>query len=198
MSILCYGDSLTAGFCEGGLKFVPYSEMLPLPATAFGLSGWTAQQMRDNLETAVCRDEVGHVSPGLSVALAEDQYDVVVLLAGTNDLGGVGSSQSQMERVVDNVWALHQTCHAAGAKTICVSIPGSGWQATTPIARAACRHINELLRARVSRHRTHAKYVDFPIMYGMGPMWGADGLHLTEDGYRALGTLLGPHVERLV
>jgi|APGre2960657444_1045066.scaffolds.fasta_scaffold00435_5 lysophospholipase L1-like esterase len=64
--VLCFGDSLTAGFWAGGSRFHPYAQNLSAllggcTVDVIDNSGWTAKQMRDSLDA-----EVGHDSVGLS------------------------------------------------------------------------------------------------------------------------------------
>jgi len=91
--ILCYGDSLTAGFCHGGHKFAPYAIFLKdklqssnngcdFEVDYYGFSGWTTKQLLDNAHNQNLRDFVGMSGPGLAVALKEKLYDLVILMAG--------------------------------------------------------------------------------------------------------------------
>ena len=54
--ILCYGDSLTAGFCARGQKFEPYAKTLKKELESLGtivemdhhgFSGWTTEELLD-------------------------------------------------------------------------------------------------------------------------------------------------------
>ena len=92
--VLCYGDSLTAGFCCGGYKFVPYANFLKdklqaLGGTSnveidhYGFSGWTTKQLLDNAHKDNLTDFVGKSGPGIAVALSQSHYDLVILMAGT-------------------------------------------------------------------------------------------------------------------
>ena len=91
--ILCYGDSLTAGFCCGGYKFAPYAAFLKdklqssnhgceFEIDHYGFSGWTTKQLLDGAHSQNLRDFVGMSGPGLAVALKEKLYDLVILMAG--------------------------------------------------------------------------------------------------------------------
>ena len=84
--IQCYGDSLTAGLTE--YEFHPYSislqeELIKLGVNAevlsTGLSGWTSDQLAESIHSP---------SYGLASILNTQQFDLVISLAGTNDLGG--------------------------------------------------------------------------------------------------------------
>ena len=91
--ILCYGDSLTAGFCCGGFKFAPYPVFLKekldtlnssclFEVNHFGFCGWTTKQLLDNAHNKNLKDFVGMSGPGLAIALKEKHYDLLVLMAG--------------------------------------------------------------------------------------------------------------------
>ena len=94
--ILCYGDSLTAGFCCGGLKFTPYATFLKdklksmntdceYEVDFYGFSGWTTTQLLDNAHNHNLKDFVGMTGPGLAVALKEKHYNLLILMAGRSE-----------------------------------------------------------------------------------------------------------------
>ena len=91
--ILCYGDSLTAGFCCGGYKFAPYAtflkerlesmnQNLKIEIDSYGFSGWTTEQLLENAYNSHLKDFVGNTGPGIAVALKEKHYNLVILMAG--------------------------------------------------------------------------------------------------------------------
>ena len=91
--ILCYGDSLTAGFCCGGFKFTPYAKFLKEQLESmnkeyeyqidfYGFSGWTTKQLLDNAHNPHLKDFVGKTGPGIALALKEKHYNLVLLMAG--------------------------------------------------------------------------------------------------------------------
>jgi len=80
LRVLCYGDSLTAGFVIGSPYTGDYFPWAPVLAAALraspgtahapevvhaGLSGWTTQQMVDSLDAPACEDVCLVASPGL-------------------------------------------------------------------------------------------------------------------------------------
>merc|ERR1719327_192047 len=96
LRVLCYGDSLTAGFYAGGRKFSPYGAALEEAMTAqgldaevqiMGLSGHQGSQMVAELEAPVtAADITGRRGKGLGHILDEEgPFDLVILMAGTND-----------------------------------------------------------------------------------------------------------------
>merc|ERR1719456_588140 len=108
---------MTAGFpC-----YEPYSKSL-VPALASagicaevvgcGLCGLTAVEMARGLDSPQLQDNFGRVGPGLRHLLAEqDPFDLVIIMAGTNDLGGRHSSA---EEVLASLKSMHAACWAKG------------------------------------------------------------------------------------
>mmetsp|Transcript_9400 Transcript_9400/g.18826 ORF Transcript_9400/g.18826 Transcript_9400/m.18826 type:complete len:259 (-) Transcript_9400:423-1199(-) len=96
--ILCDGDSLTAGLLGNWCaKFEPYAkrlgQLLNTRVDHVGLSGWDTQQMVDALDSPSSEDvkRVRWEPAGLRLALQRakddnDPYDVVIIMAGTNNL----------------------------------------------------------------------------------------------------------------
>ncbi|KAG0067483.1 hypothetical protein BGZ93_002946 [Podila epicladia] len=78
MKVLCIGDSLTAGYIDYDQDHAPYTDHLDrfldhsVTIHNAGVDGETVPEIEQRL--------------GL---LLQDHYDVVVLLGGTNDLGGI-------------------------------------------------------------------------------------------------------------
>ena len=182
-SILCYGDSLTAGYCEGGFAFAPYAPALEralggsVRVDHVGHSGMTATEM---LRYADAPDA------GLRAILdaANGRYAAVVLLAGTNDLAEVQHRPVGAARVGVAVWALHDL--AKPLPTVCVSIPGSMAQERIPACRELARGANEDLRRRCDG--AGVTFAECPVAFDASSGdWEADGLHMTRQGYASFG-----------
>ena len=79
--VLCYGDSLTAGWYNGGRSFEPYARHLNLniagvSAVEVGLSGWCASEMVSSHDEPMLG--IQHL---LSTAQANGQpFDAVVIM----------------------------------------------------------------------------------------------------------------------
>lgn len=86
MKVLCIGDSLTAGYIDGYQDHAPYTRRLDqlldhsVTLTNAGVDGDTVHEIQRRLRL-----------------LLQDHYDVVVLLGGTNDLGGIMGLFDPME-----------------------------------------------------------------------------------------------------
>lgn len=74
--------------------------------TTEGMSGWTTGEMCRYIDEICCTDVVDRASMGLRYLLREDAYDVVCIMAGTNDIGtGCGS-----EEILANLQTLIAAC----------------------------------------------------------------------------------------
>ena len=167
--VLAYGDSLTAGFCDGGASFWPWAPVLQhllgggAVVDHIGLSGWTTSEMlhatgrdqslRDKLEGA---------------ALVGKPYTSVIIMAGTNDIG----QQTPPAFIVQNLEALHSEAHRQGASSVAMSIPESLAAATVPWLGTARTKTNEqLLRwARAENRTAKVLFVD-AAAHQEGALW---------------------------
>jgi lysophospholipase L1-like esterase len=196
--VLCYGDSLTAGTTSS--DYVPYPYAPHLEAALqhednvvvrhVGLPGWATSSMLDQVDgPAGLRTAIQAISmPSLSL---------VVILAGTNDLG-YGDDASSVDEITDNLLKLHRIAWECGVpRTLAVGIPPSGYQAVDREARQVVNEVNDRLR-ETSEGCTMA-YTPFPFPYEEdGENWDEDGLHFTPIGYQALGESLAPVVRRIL
>ena len=189
--VLAFGDSLTAG--TSGAELFPYAPILEQALqrenTAVrhrGMPGWTTQMMLDHLD-----DE----RTGLRQAIDRGHPDVVLLMAGTNDLGH-GES---VETITNNLVQLHTICLDNGvARTIAMAIPPSGYQSRVPQAADMVRLINRNLE-QVAETDSRITFFPFPFAFeNGGENWYADTLHFSEAGYRVLGQSLAPVVDKLL
>jgi lysophospholipase L1-like esterase len=221
--ILCYGDSLTAGTSPPIDQLHPYGPHLEkelnrlyalqsnAPSTVVrwrGLPGWTASVMTEYLDdsTAGLRSAVNSIrDPPLSL---------VIILAGSNDIGMLTSSMSSTEvngeDAVAPILSLHKAClecdqdsDSIGLRTLAVGIPGSGWQQMNPMAKKLWEEMNDSLvkfaSSSVSNYGGRVSYVKFPFEYVKGDSkWCSDGLHLSPEGYELLGVQLASSVKKLL
>jgi lysophospholipase L1-like esterase len=201
--VLCYGDSLTAGYVTESPYTHEYKPWAPLVAEALGvrvdhcgMSGWTTQQMLEALDATAAADVCEERRPGLRALLRARAYTHVVLMAGTNDLAFGG----QPEEVFARLRALHEACHAAGVeRTVALTIPESALSCPSatrfPSARLVerRREANELLKAYAEAAAPRCAFVamDAEVPWAPeSPDWEPDGLHMSEAGYARFGAVL--------
>ena len=201
--VLCYGDSLTAGFWSGGHAFHPYATQLSrrlggCAVDHIGLSGYTSAQMAATLGGNTTEGDVDATRQRwatLDEALERTAYTHVVVLAGTNDLSRLrhaGGPRSAAD-VVDDVAALHKRALASGAQTLALTVPQPAFEGVRPQMAAGRAEINAGLRDFAAAKER----VTLPDLEPLLPHLNAtaeerarlwdDGLHLTPAGYDTLG-----------
>ena len=148
MRILIFGDSLAAGLDYFPAAWDVHIESFPGETT-------TELLQRDEKEI------------GLSLFLSEEKYDVVVVIAGTNDVG----HQENISTIVNNLSLLVELAHSA-KHVVLMSIP-------------YCPEINRLLS-----ELDYSEYCDF-FEYVNEELVGEDGLHLNEKGKKICCEVLG-------
>lgn len=200
--ILCYGDSLTAGSSPPDIKVYPYAPFLEqalkdrgmeVVVRHRGLPGWTTGQMLSNLD-----DPRTGLRSALMGAIKQDPVagiSLVILLAGTNDLG-----YHQADEIATNVQQLNQVPYAVGVpRTLVLSVPPSGYQANNENAAKRAGRVNDLLEDFTSKEdrATFTASVPFPFERG-GENWAPDTLHFSPRGYQVMGESLAPMVEQIL
>lgn len=192
--IICYGDSLTAGFCNRGRTFQPYGRRLsaileklgiPSSVSVCGLCGKTARQMVEGLRWQTLNDYLNNKGPGLERMLSDCRPDLAIILAGTNDLLRGASPES----VLSDVRKLHAACHAVGVPTVALIPP-----------------VKKLGSARTMQQRAASLLVEWsktiPLVVATFDvekvvprkpvgLWDSDEVHMAASGQDAFGERLG-------
>eukprot|EP00931_Biecheleriopsis_adriatica_P104384 TRINITY_DN79067_c0_g1_i1.p1 TRINITY_DN79067_c0_g1~~TRINITY_DN79067_c0_g1_i1.p1 ORF type:complete len:336 (+),score=50.92 TRINITY_DN79067_c0_g1_i1:26-1009(+) len=195
--LLCYGDSLTAGFCEQGRFFEPYGRNLaaalcaalgvPSEVHVCGHSGHTAAQMVSNLDCYAVTDAGNQLGKGLRRCLddAARRPELVLIMAGTNDLG----LHYQPRAILQDIAKLHKVCHLQGVPTVALCPP--------PIVKnlsieASRRVLCDLISAWARSAPNVLAAVDTErIVPSSSPgAWDADLIHFSPNGSRLLGQQL--------
>jgi lysophospholipase L1-like esterase len=204
-SILCYGDSLTAGYCRDGTVFTPYSTALEDASLGVvdtnGMSGWTTEDMIDNLDATECSDFCGRDGKGLRVLTRNKDYDWVFLLAGTNDLG----MDIEAGEIFENICTLIDVCVDVGVRNVGImTVPACGLEWKYPPLREERTKLNGF----IVNLPYHQKYqglsihpVDITEILPNGEqftrqdktitsLWDSDELHFSPAGSQKLGHYL--------
>lgn len=207
--IFCFGDSLTAGTAPPLDGLYPYGKMLEselgenFVVRWRGLPGWTAQTMVEYLDdgTVGLRAAVNGIdNPPLSL---------VIILAGTNDIGFLTSSMTtggatDINTAVKPILDLHRACldikkgdHKI--RTLAVGIPGSAWQQINTSASKLAAEMNSSIQEFAQSYpEGMVSYTDFPFPFERNDLWCSDGLHLSPNGYTRLGKELAPVVKQIL
>jgi lysophospholipase L1-like esterase len=215
MDVFAYGDSLTWGHDEQTYNFspprpTPYAKYLNQELTYLlqpaaivqhlGLSGWTSDQMLDKIN-----DETNGLCP---IVRRNPTLSLVMILVGTNDLGGIESANVPEDRarsIVQSIVDLHtrtlscaRDVNNVALHTLSIGIPGSRYQNENPIAGQMARYINNALKEFASSD-PRISYVDFPTPFQENDnKWHPDGLHMSGEGYKFLGEALAEPVMEIL
>jgi len=191
-TVLCCGDSLTAGMVPKEPN-APYSKTLAktlgVPVDEIGICGTRADAMLENLEG----------DRGILKHLRRKEYTVVVIMVGTNDL----SYSHPAEQILSDVQKLHALCHRRGVRTIALPIPPSKYvfANSVPTIASHWRVYNKALEEWAATLPGKVLFVNtnnaIPFSTSSGD-WASDGLHMTSQGYAALGRYLGQQAAKYV
>lgn len=214
--VLAYGDSLTAGYHPVGQRsrFKPYGKFLAehlaphfdAEVWVCGLSGLSARQMVEKQANPDITDTTSRRGKGLKQAMKDcGPFDLVLLMAGTNDLGG----STPPKCIVEQIKQLHKICHDAGTPTFVMSVPDNGRVSELEDEDyiMAWRSVNADLRKWASSSEAVArvtKYVDVGELVPWSAQSAADGglfcdadlIHFSPVGSETLGISLADAVCR--
>lgn len=201
--VVCYGDSLTAGYCRKGMLFEPYGRTLmkeletngvPSEILISGHSGKTAAEMVAALNSSIT-DVVGLHGTGLARILDDAPSDLVIIMAGTNDM----AEGTRPEIIMKDVAQLHAACHKRGVPTIALVPPPAP---CAPMQRERDRTQLRELITEWAIGQMHVKaVVDSARWAGLdaGPgVWDFDGLHFCPSGSALLGHGIAAYVAKLL
>lgn len=197
ISIVCFGDSLTAGY-QSPTRDVPCIQETPYGSFFQEIVGAQATVITSGVCGEVTADMVGRFRPDV---LAQ-RPDYVVILGGTNDLGW----NKRPAEIFSHLRHMYELALGAGIRPVAVTVP-SIRMAADPHAR---EWVQDLVRRRQDLNRLILDYaarhavasVDLftataePDTWLLAPCYSNDGLHLTTEGYRKMATLLYEHVFR--
>eukprot|EP00928_Gymnodinium_smaydae_P022313 TRINITY_DN1878_c0_g1_i1.p1 TRINITY_DN1878_c0_g1~~TRINITY_DN1878_c0_g1_i1.p1 ORF type:complete len:415 (-),score=33.71 TRINITY_DN1878_c0_g1_i1:20-1264(-) len=200
IKVLTFGDSLTAGW-NGRAHgvFEPYGKALQaelgtrVEVVVDGISSGTASEFVNKTDWPRIDIDMGEqakgkiVGPGLSYMLAQKRFDLVVIMAGTNDMG----HNYPNEDIIQNIIQLHTFCHEAGVDTVALSIPML--QAAHRVEDR--RQVNKALETWCDSVAERCKLYVESDAPGRLRQWD-DGIHYHPQDYRRLGvnlsTMIGP------
>ena len=194
ITILCIGDSHTAGFPD----YDPFMGGDPESSYQF----WLTKKLMD-LDPAVkyqfinegmCGDTSRGIVHRLLQSLKLKTYDLVIIAGGTNDLGLTNGDQ-----VFNNLKQGYETCIQNSIPVIAPAIPPISFAEIVPQVIA----LNKAIQSYSSLNH-HILFADWftalrddrgflADIYNSG-----DGIHLSVAGYKCIGQLLAPLVKRTI
>jgi len=203
--MLAVGDSLTAGFSSHGGRH-PYSDTLQrLLGDSWKITNCGVDGLR---AVEVLRLLGGRLQ---SAAAASEQFDLVAILAGTNDLGAYAPAAT----INGHLLQMHKLAHEYGVQTIAITLPEMAYEYKDSEARGIRHAVNSRLKCFVwctkvaprwccacaccCCSRGRSTLFDLGELIPNGPtnrdakMW-SDMVHLSAAGYRRFGELLHGHM----
>ena len=189
--ILCIGNSHTAGFPDfdpmmGGNPESSYQHWLKK-----GLLKTHPEKDFNIMNEGICGDTSRGIVLRLIDALGSmQQPDLVLLAGGTNDLGMTGESQ-----IVANLEEGYEACRKSEVLLIATSVP--------PISLYEYVARVKTVNSSIERYTSHYQNVFFADWFGAlkdtqgfldDKCNSGDGVHLSVEGYKRIGSLLGPIV----
>ena len=191
-TILCIGDSHTAGFPD----FDPFMGGDPESSYQY----WLNLELSKTQPTAdylfinegACGDTSAGIVHRLQQALKTRGYDLVIIAGGTNDLGLNNSGQ-----VFSHLKQGYEACTSHSIPVIAPAIPPISFAEIVPQVIA----LNNAIQSYASQNH-HVLFADWfhalqddrgflADIYNSG-----DGVHLSVAGYKCIGQLLAPLVKR--
>jgi len=195
--IICFGDSLTAGYQSPSLGDV--TDKGPTPY------GRYLQERLGNRATVIVSGNCGEVTSDMVRRFGSDVLAqapaYVVLLGGTNDLGW----QTEPATIARNVQDMCERAKASGIRPVVVTVPSIR---ADPGATEESHDARAWLRSHISRRQdlnrllmaycraNQIPCVDLfavtsePGTFMLAARYSNDGLHLTTEGYHRLADLL--------
>mmetsp|Transcript_36523 Transcript_36523/g.113926 ORF Transcript_36523/g.113926 Transcript_36523/m.113926 type:complete len:231 (+) Transcript_36523:913-1605(+) len=200
--ILCFGDSLTAGYYAQGNRFHPYANLLKkllgVEVDYIGLSGWTTRQMCDSKDSDSCVDVVRRSWRGLRAQLKRNRYTHCIILGGTNDV-----SASSPDMILSNLRTLHAIARQFGCKTVALTIPELAAERRQPQIHETRLRVNEAILQRkidcdlvvdIDKVLPLAKATQVQRM----SIWEPDGLHLQPEGYDTVARAISSQITQVI
>jgi len=180
--IICFGDSLTAGFQSPTAECPDYQE------TPYGR--FLAERLGDRARvqiSGVCGELTAEMVERFERDVVRHRPAWVVILGGTNDLGW----NRQPAEIMRNLTAMYERAAQAGIRVAAVTVPSiRGFDDQIPR-----RHELNALIADYGARR-NLPCVDLftataePGTHRLAAPYSNDGLHLTKAGYDLLARLL--------
>ena len=192
--IVCFGDSLTAGFQS------PTAENPKGRETPYGhyLQEWLGASTEIQVR-GICGELTGEMVIRFRRDVLQQQPSHVVLLGGTNDLGW----NAQPVEIMKNLVKMYESARASQVMPIPVTVPsvrvdaaGGGPHAEAWIGQHLSRRIelNDLIQEyALSKGLPWINLFMATVESTTGQLaakYSNDGLHLTTAGYRLLAQLL--------
>ena len=135
-------------------------------------------------------DVFGNKGLGLDCALDNKNYDLVCIMAGTNDLGSVDRN-----KIEENLLVLHKKVHEKNIPTLALGIPESSFANQSKGMSEKREKINKYLQSEaIAGASMH--FLENPVKFNKDN-FALDGLHFSKLGYEVLGYNVAKKIEEI-
>ncbi|RDW84422.1 hypothetical protein BP6252_02012 [Coleophoma cylindrospora] len=196
MTILCFGDSLTWGFSNGGFTQHPYALELQSSLMKYFPKDSISMDNRGQSGDLVISPPGGFL-PRMGAAYSEvsSPYTWAIILGGTNDLGW-GKPGDEIYSALQKVWNIPLS---HGTNVLAVTVPECDCSSDLADRR-------EYVNSHILNH-TQENFYTFDLFHAIpwasmddeqrALIWD-DGVHFTPQGYDLLGSMLADRIVELV
>ena len=192
--ILCFGDSLTAGY-QTPSPAHPHAEETPYGRV---LQERLGEQAGVEIN-GICGEVTGEMVLRFRADVLDRRPQMVIILGGTNDLGW----NADPTEIMRNLTKMYELARASSIVPVPVTVPSIRVDVGTDNSDAAswlAQHIQrrQRLNALIADYadRKGLRYFDLfrataePDSLLLAELYSNDGLHLTTSGYDLFGRLL--------
>jgi lysophospholipase L1-like esterase len=195
-NILAFGDSLTKGYYNFGLKYHPYSikmnklfleNNIDYNVIDSGVNGEVTKTMLERIKTFFEKENFIF------------EFSHVIIFAGTNDLGSVSS-----DKIAENILNLHKYVLEKGVKSVLITLPENECDSMYDFYSEKRKKVNEILRREAENIQNLAVCdLDKLIKYNSinkseRKKYWDDHLHFTAEGYDLIGENIFNTVKNLI
>ncbi|CAM1506812.1 Fc.00g064530.m01.CDS01 [Cosmosporella sp. VM-42] len=194
LRILCFGDSLTSGYCNWGMHSHPYSIKL-----------------QERLQQAFPHVDIDIVTNGAPGDVASFErfekrikneyeknffFDWAIILGGTNDLG-YGISAAKIYQALQTVWSISIS---KGSKVLALTVPECESKSERLVQRRDELNLNILTHQEPNYYffDLESKIPFHALSQADREKYWDDGLHLRDDGYDWMGDHIADGLIRII
>ena len=135
--ILAFGDSITRGYYNNGLKYHPYSNRLNILLKENNLNYKTIEK---GINGEITKIMLERLKSYFECEISDYKYDYVIIYAGSNDMDYL-----EYEKIAFNIIELHKYIISKGAKSILITLPENKCDIIFDFYSNKRKQLNEML-----------------------------------------------------
>lgn len=195
--ILCFGDSLTAGYSRFGTEHFPYNQFLQKTIEAclpeYKISTEADGESGDRVRGGFFFNRMKKQFPGPS---SSTPYDWTIILGGTNDLG-LGGHPDKIFGSLKELWKIPLS---NGSRVLALTVPEVG--ARIGELDRKRNELNNLIKGHKEDgfhvYDLHSVVPYFSLSDAERKKYWDDRVHFTRDGYALIGQNVGKEMVSLL